>query len=110
MPLFRKAGEAIEDETDEVFSDLIANRIAGRVVERLGGSVISSAFPAEVGDWIRDAVKNGAYLYRFTIPMVGPTAIFVEYRINPDGTIIQEFQDTNGRPFWHGTFRPVEAP
>jgi hypothetical protein len=87
----------------------LAVQVADEIMERLGSSVIPSCFPAEVGDWIRNAHKHGACLYRHIIPMGGPTALFADYRVNPDGTLNLEFQDTNGRSFWRGTFRPVEA-
>ena len=90
-------------------AETLAGQITDRIVERLSASVIPSSFPAEIGDWIRDACKHGAMLWRHTIPMSGPTALFAEYRVNPDGTLNLELQDTNGCPFWRGTFRPVEA-
>jgi hypothetical protein len=96
----------IDDDIDQE-AIRILELVADRVAEKLGQSVIPSSFPAEIGDWIREASKYGARLYRQTIPMNGPTAIFTEWRVNPDGTLNLQLQDTNGSPFWNGTFRPV---
>lgn len=87
---------------------IAAESFAAAVVEKLGASVIPSSIPAEVGDWIREAVKHGGCVYRYMIPMGGATALFTDWRVNPDGTLNLELQDTNGRPFWRGTFRPAE--
>jgi hypothetical protein len=98
-------------EREQVYfnAEMLAGQVTDRIVDRLTSSVIPSSFPAEVGEWIREAHKHGASLYRHMIPMGGPTAMFADYRVNPDGTLNLEFQDTNGCPFWRGTFRPVEA-
>jgi hypothetical protein len=82
--------------------------LAAALAAEIGSSVIPSSFPAEIGDWIRDAVKHGGHIYRHMIPLGGPIALFADYRLNPDGTLNLEFQDTNGAPFWRGTFRPAE--
>jgi hypothetical protein len=87
----------------------LADLVGELIVERLTASVIPSSFPAEIGDWIREASEHGARLYRHVIPMTGPTAIFADWRIQPDGCLMLELQDTNGCPFWRGTFRPVDA-
>ena len=87
--------------------DELIGQLAGLITEKLGQSVISSAIPAGIGDCIREACEHGAVLWRHTIPMPGPVALFAEYRFNPDGTLILQLQDTNGRMFWSGTFRPA---
>jgi hypothetical protein len=87
----------------------MADAIAGRIVEKLSASVIPSSFPAFIGEWIRETCSHGGHLYRHMIPMSGPTAMFADYRLNPDGTLALEFQDTNGNRFWGGTFRPADA-
>ena len=86
-----------------------AETIADLVVAKLGGPVISSVIPAEVGAWIRQTCGHSQLLYRHMIPMNGPSCIHSEWRLNPDGSIIQELQDTTGCAFWRGTFRPAEA-
>ena len=88
----------------------MVDAIADRIVEKLAASVIPSSIPAEIGQLIRDACKHGGSMYRHVIPLAGPMAIFANYRMNPDGTLNFELQDTNGCPFWHGTFRPAEVP
>jgi hypothetical protein len=100
--------DAPSDDIITAEDERIIDRIAQRVSEKIGASVIPSAFPAEVGEWIREACKYNASLWRHQIPMTGPTAMHAEYRLNPDGTMNLQFQDTNGRPFWNGTFRPAE--
>ena len=88
--------------------EVLFDKVACKVAERLSASVIPSSFPAEIGDWIRETTEHGGCVYRHMIPMRGPTAMFADYRINPDGTLNMELQDTNGCPFWRGTFRPAE--
>lgn len=95
-------------ELDEE-GERIVGRVADRIVDRLSASVIPSSFPAEIGDWIRRSYQDGARIWRHVIPMNGPTCICADYRFNPDGTFQLELQDTNGRCFWRGTFRPVDA-
>lgn len=87
----------------------IIDRLASTLADKLNGSVISSSFPAEIGDWIRKAHEYGGRIWRNSIPMVGPTAMCVETQFNPDGTMMLALQDTNGQTFWRGTFRPVTA-
>lgn len=83
--------------------------LASMITEKLRGSAICSSIPAEIGEWIREATKHGARRYSHTLPMAGPTAMFIEYQYNPDGTLNMEFRDTNGCPFWNGTFRPADG-
>jgi hypothetical protein len=83
--------------------------LAKAVVAELGGPVISSSIPAEIGQWLRDTAKHGSLIWRFSIPMTGATAMLTDWSLNPDGTITLELQDTNARTFWRGTFRPVES-
>jgi hypothetical protein len=80
---------------------------AAAIVERLSASVIPSSFPARIGEQIRQACGYGGSLYRHIIPLGGPVMLCAEYRMNPDGTLQLEFQDTSGQPFWRGTFRPA---
>ena len=83
--------------------------LARALAAELGGSVISSSFPAEIGDWVKQVAMYNSVFWRFSIPMQGGTALLTDWRLNPDGTIILELQDTNARPFWRGTFRPTET-
>ncbi len=89
--------------------DAEIRELAKAMAAELGGSVISSSLPAEVGDWVRQTATHGSFVWRSSIPMSGATAILTDWRLNPDGTIILELQDTCARPFWHGTFRPVAS-
>jgi hypothetical protein len=82
---------------------------AAAIVEKLGASVIPSSIPAEIGEWIRRTAEHNSYVWRFSIPMAGATCMCTDWTLNPDGTINLELQDTNGRRFWRGTFRPAEA-
>lgn len=86
----------------------LADTVAELVTEKLSASVIPSSFPAEIGEWIREACAHGLRQWIYTIPMMGPSAMFAEFRFNPDGTFNLELRDTNGLPFWRGTFRPAD--
>ena len=86
------------------------DELADRIVERLSASVVPSSIPAEAGQWVRDTAKHGSLVWRFSIPMAGATALLTDWRLNPDGTITLELQDTNACPFWRGTFRPADSP
>jgi hypothetical protein len=86
-----------------------AESFAAAVVEKLSASVIPSSIPAAVGEWIRRTAEHNSYVWRFSIPMAGATCMCTDWTLNPDGTINLELQDTNGRRFWRGTFRPAEA-
>jgi hypothetical protein len=83
-------------------------QLADLIVEKLNQSVIPSAIPAEIGEWIRETCGHSQFYYRHMIPMSGPTCIHAEWKLNPDGTINLQLQDTNARPFWFGTFRPAD--
>jgi hypothetical protein len=112
IPTIDQLAEMSEAEMIEFIEGLVetvTDDIADRVAAKLGQSVIPSSFPAEIGKWIRESARYGAMLWRHTIPMKGPTAIFAEYRFNPDGTFNLQFQDTNGCRFWDGTFRPADG-
>jgi hypothetical protein len=86
-----------------------AESFAAAVVEKLSASVMPSSIPAEIGEWVRQTAEHGSYVWRFSIPMAGATAMCTDWTLNPDGTIQLELQDTCGRRFWRGTFRPAEA-
>lgn len=88
----------------------VIGEIADAVVEKLNGSVISSVLPAFIGDWVRKTCEQNQLLYRHMIPMRGPTVMMTEWRLNTDGTILLDLQDTNGQTFWRGTFRPESPP
>jgi hypothetical protein len=78
---------------------------AAAVVEQLGASVISSSFPAHIGELLRETAQYGSYQYVHMLPG-GARSLCVQYVINPDGTLNLEFQEPNGTAFWRGTFRP----
>lgn len=105
------AGAVISGNPDEDILDAESLRIiellTARITERLSASVISSVFPAFIGEQIREAHQAGGRVMSHVIPLKGPVALFAHYRFNPDGTINMEFRDTAGRPFWEGTFRPA---
>jgi hypothetical protein len=90
-------------------SDAEIRELAKALAAELGGSVISSSLPAEIGQWVRETAQYNGMVWRFSIPMSGATSLLTDWRLNPDGTIILELQDTTARTFWRGTFRPVEA-
>lgn len=81
--------------------------LAGKIAERLKGSMISSALPAEIGAWIRESCKHGAYWCTHMIPMGGATCMVINYKLHPDGSVHMEWKDTCGQIFWQGIFRPV---
>ena len=101
MGTVEKVLDQIADESPAAF-DMLAEKI----VKRLSASVIPSALPAWAGDWIREVAKHGSYVWSYTIPMGAGTCMGVFSRLNPDGSLHMEFHDTNGCPFWRGTFRP----
>ena len=89
-------------------SDAEIRELAKALAAELGGSIISSTFPAAIGEWVRQTARQSAVNWRFSIPMSGSTGLLTDWRLNPDGTIILELQDTNAQMFWRGTFRPAE--
>lgn len=111
MPARRtKRWAADVTETAHMGRAELAGDIAGLVVEKLRGSVISSSFPAKVGGWIRQTAEHHTLLWTHTIPMNPPgTCLLTDWRLNPDGTLQLELRDSTGLTFWRGTFRPVEA-
>lgn len=78
------------------------------IVEKLGQSVIPSSIPAHIGEWLRSVASHGAWCYTYMIPLGGSNAIRADWRVNPDGTLNLELQDTSGQPFWRGTFHPAQ--
>jgi hypothetical protein len=91
--------------------NVAAESFAAAVVEKLSASVIPSSLPARVGDWIRQTAQYNSLLWTHTIPMnPAGTAMIMEWRLNPDGTLNLELRDSTGQTFWRGTFQPVEPP
>lgn len=91
------------DDDDRAAIDLIAERI----LARMDGSVIPSSIPAEIGELVRATAARNAFVWIHSVPLTGPNAMTVEWRLNPDGTIHQEMRGSDGVPFWRGTFRPA---
>jgi hypothetical protein len=87
----------------------LADTVAELVTEKLGQSVISSSFPAHIGDMIRDACQSQQIQQVSQLYLRGPYAIATYWILSPDGTVTLEMRDHMGQPFWRGTFRPAEA-
>lgn len=81
--------------------------IAAAVVEELHGSVISSALPAHVGEWLREAAAYGQRYQQNQVYLSGPNCLLTKWLINTDGTLQLEFDGPDGSFLWRGVFRPV---
>lgn len=86
--------------------DKFAARIAAHVLDGLNASVIPSQFPAEVGDYIRQATRHGNYVTDHLIPLTGPNALYARWMLQVDGSMTLLLTLDNNI-FWRGTFRPV---
>jgi hypothetical protein len=84
------------------------DELADKIVARLGGSVISSAIPASVGEWLRAAVGDYPFQFSHLIPLNYGHYLSAVYHIGSDGAIRLEFLDEHGSWFWRGTFNPKE--
>ena len=87
-------------------ADLDVDAFADAVMARLNGSVISSALPAHVGEWLREAATHGQRMQWNQIYLAGPNCLSTHWTINPDGTLQLELDGPDGSFIWRGTFRP----
>lgn len=100
---------ALAQMSDSDLAVALGDTLADRIVGRLGGSVISSSFPAYIGDMIREACK-GAQLQQINqLYLFGPECIATFWVLSPDGTLMLEMRDHMGQTFWRGTFRPADG-
>lgn len=84
--------------------------IARAVVAGLGGSVVSSALPAEIGEWFRKAARYGQFgPYSYHMQLGSDGYVGITSTLNPDGTLHLELTSTSGQPFWRGVLRPVDG-
>lgn len=101
----------MSDITDRLHpSDLteLADLVAELTVQKLGGSMVSSAIPSEIAQYLRNEVRGWPYRYRHVIPL-GTGGLSVSWIVNPDGSISQELATVNGDIFWRGQFVPADA-
>lgn len=89
-------------------ADVDLDALADKVVDRLNGSVISSAFPAHVGAWLRNQAKYSPWYTSHWLQLGGREGIQASYEIATDGAMTLSLSDPSGQMFWRGTFRPVE--
>lgn len=82
------------------------DELADKVVTRLNGSVISSAFPASIGKYIRGCTNGHSMLWSHWLPLRGPDGVQATYVFEVDGVMRLELADPSGFTFWRGTFRP----
>lgn len=95
-----------EDEADdENFLELITDRI----VAKLSGCMISSAFPAHVGEYIRESTRGHQRQCSHWIYLTGNNGLQATYHLEVDGAMRLELATPDGEIFWRGTFRPVKG-
>ena len=81
------------------------DELADKVVTRLNGSVISSALPANLGEYIRVATGGLRWQVSHWVPLAGQYGLQMEWVIENDGVIRLEMSDPAGWVFWRGVFR-----
>jgi hypothetical protein len=85
------------------------DELADKVVSRLNGSVISSAFPAFIGRYIQNTLAGHSMMWSHWLQLRGPDGIQATYIFEVDGVMRLELADSSGCIFWRGTFRPEES-
>lgn len=88
---------------------VLAQQVAGEILDQLRGSVISSSLPAHIGEWVRKTAGHATLPWTFSIPMAPPGySLGTWWTLCPDGSIHLELRDGEGATFWRGTFEPVK--
>jgi hypothetical protein len=99
-------GEIVEQLAEEL-AEQLADRLAAAVVDKLGG--VPAAIPAAIGAELRAHCLHGWRAFRQVIPLSGPSAIFADYRLHPDGRIEIALELDAWGVFWRGTLRPLDV-
>ncbi len=87
----------------------VTGLLAQAVVDRLGGAVISSAWPRYVTDAIGETTGGRSYIYQHLIPLSGYNSLMACWHLNGDRSVTLELRDWMGQPFWWGTFAQARA-
>lgn len=76
------------------------------IIDSLNLSMISSSIPVYIKRAIQDTASHGSMTWVHQLPLTGPAyGLTVEYRLCPDGSLQMEMRNSDGSPFWRGTFR-----
>lgn len=109
VSVFVVSADGTVTEVANVLSGAELDEIAEKIVSRLTGSVISSAFPTWVGEYVRNSTGGHQWEASYWLPLMGSAGIQTRWVFESDGAIRLELANPSGANFWRGTFRPTDS-